>query len=161
MGDPLTMPRAKTSAVGSAGQNSHAGACASCHTGYMLGLPQLHSVNAPGGLQTSVTPRRGNTSGTRRSGWSMPLHHRRLCTWLCQYGRHILWEILFFTLGHRCCLRVQSLPGPRFPFISGFWVCASGSRRQETQVAPHLTPAVFVPGYLEPGRLTGGQASPE
>ena len=62
---------------------------------------------------------------------------RQLCTCLSHYGRRISSEAIILTWDHRSFLRVQSLPGPRFPLISGFWVCASGSRSQGTQVEPH------------------------
>ena len=81
-------------------RHSYAGACVGLHTGYMVGLAKRRSIDAPGGWQTSVTPRRGNTSGTLPSGRSIPMHPRRFARfWLRHYGHQILSEIIFFTLG--------------------------------------------------------------
>ena len=52
------------------------------------------------------------------------------------------WGPSFWLWDHGCCLRMQSLLGPRFPLMSGFWVWSSGSRSQGTQAAPHCIPAV-------------------
>ena len=40
-------------------RHSHTGACDSRQTGHMVGLAYGHTINAPGGLPMSVTPRRG------------------------------------------------------------------------------------------------------
>ena len=78
---------------------SYAGACASPRTGCMVGLVRRRSIDAPGGWQTSVTPQPETTYGTLPLGRFIPMHPRRLCIWSCRYGRRILSEIIFLTLG--------------------------------------------------------------
>ena len=65
----------------------------------MVGLAKRRSIDAPGWRQTSVSPLRGNTSGSMPSGRSIRMHPQRLCTWLFHYGHRVLSEIIFLTLG--------------------------------------------------------------
>ena len=69
----LSIPRAKTSEVGSVHRQSHTGDRESRHTGYMVGLMHQRNINAPGGLVMSVTPSRGSTSGMQPSGRFTPM----------------------------------------------------------------------------------------
>lgn len=108
---PAGTPRAKASGVGSARRVSHAGACASrhtgCHTGYhtgchmgcMVGLMHQCNINIPGWLLTSVKPPRGNTSDSLQSGRCLLLHPRRFCTQLCRCGHRIMTGITFLSTG--------------------------------------------------------------
>lgn len=76
----LRRPCAKTSAAGSVlvRRHSHTGACDSRHAGYIEGLAQWRNINAPGGLSTSVTPRRGHISGTLPSLAGRPVPMARV-----------------------------------------------------------------------------------
>ena len=92
-------PRAKTSGLGSVRRHSCAGSYDSRHMSCMGGSAHRLAIHMPGGLEISVTPQRGNTSGARRSDWLTLLHHRRLCTQLCPCGRRTWSEVIVLTLG--------------------------------------------------------------
>ena len=77
-------------------RHSCTGAYGSRHMGCVGGPAHRLAIRTPGGLQISITPQRGSTSGAQRPDRHILLRRPRLYTPLCPCGRHTWWEIIVF-----------------------------------------------------------------